>query len=309
MSAAQINSPILPPPLKKGDTIGLAAPAGPVAAEQLRLGIQLLQDLGLQVSYSKDIIQHHPYLAGPDQRRAEELHTLWRNPSLKAILAVRGGYGSSRLLDLLDYDLIKEHPKILLGFSDLTILLNVIQQRTGLVTFHGPMLSTLVRDGRQDAIDLFDKLTRLQLPDIKERSLEIIRAGRAQGPLFGGNLTNIIHLIATPHEPDWHNKILFLEDINEPAYKVDRMLTHLQQSGRLDRIAGLILGDFFEPGSAQMSDMEHIWTRALELTAEIPIWANFPVGHGARNQLMPIGTPVVMDSNSGILNFPSPCFA
>lgn len=309
MNATPRNNVILPAPLRKGDTIGLVAPAGPVTAEQLRQGIQLIKEMGLQVAYGNDILRQQAYLAGSDQLRVEELHRLWQNPDLKAILAVRGGYGSGRLLDLLDYELLGKHPKIFLGFSDLTVLLNVVQQRTGLVTFHGPMLSTLVRDGRQNAIALFDQLSRFQLPAIKDRALEILRPGRAAGPLLGGNLTSLIHLLATPHEPDWQGKILFLEDINEPAYRVDRMLSHLKQAGRLGQLAGIILGDFFEPGAPRLSEREQIWTRALELTTEIPVWANFPIGHGPRNQLMPIGTMVEMDSNSGILKFSAPCFA
>ena len=188
MTAVTPKQCLRPPLLKKGDTIGLAAPAGPITEEVLRQGLQLFRDCGIKkVKYASDICRQENYLAGSDQRRLEELHQLWDDDEVKIILAVRGGYGCARLLPRLDFDLIRKKPKILLGFSDLTVLLNVIQRQTGLVTFHGPMLSTLVRDGREMLEATLNELTVHAQPQLKIKGLEVLRPGQAQGPLLGGN--------------------------------------------------------------------------------------------------------------------------
>ncbi len=300
--SSEAKRPILPPRLRPGDVLGLAAPAGPIAPEVLRQGIELLEGAGLKLKYAPDLDRREAYLAGTDERRLAELHRLWDDDQVKAILAVRGGYGCARLLSGLDFDLIARKPKILLGFSDLTTLLNAISRRTGLVTYHGPLLSTLARDGRPALLDALNALAPNadQPPPLK--GLEVLRPGRAQGPLLGGNLTCLVHLLATPYEPELTGAILLLEDINEPAYRLDRMLTQLGLSGRLDRIAGVILGEFLGGDGQTIADLELIWRRVLALTRHlVPVWANFPVGHGPRNILLPIGLPVMMDSDSGRL--------
>lgn len=296
---------IPPPVIKKGDGIGIIAPAGPIVPEVFKRGVQLLEGLGFTVFHSPDILEESGYLAGTDQRRTKEFHALWANPSVKIIIAARGGFGTSRLIEQLDYDLIARSPKILVGFSDLTILLNAIYQKTGLVTFHGPMLSTLVRDGKA-TLDIFNQLTKPNFENIKARPLEILRDGSAQGVLVGGNLTCFQHLSGTPFMPAGGEKILFIEDINEPAYRVDRCLTYLKMIGVLDGFAGIILGKFLSADLSRQADCELIWNRVLELTEKIPIWADFPVGHGKENLLMPIGTTVTMDSSAGILRFSGP---
>lgn len=304
MTAATANPCLRPPLLKKGDTIGLAAPAGPIEEDVLRQGLQLLRDCGIKkVRYATDICRRENYLAGTDQRRLEELHQLWDDDEVKAIIAVRGGYGCARLLPRLNFDLIRRKPKILIGFSDLTILLNAISRQTGLVTFHGPMLSTLVRDGREALESTLNELTVHAQQRLKIKGLEILRPGQAQGLLIGGNLACLAQLLATPYEPAWDNTILLLEEINEPAYRVDRLLTQLSLAGRLDSLAGIILGDFLDSDGHTISGLDLIWQRLLDLTPEtIPIWANFPSGHGRRNLLLPIGRTVNMDSSSATLS-------
>jgi muramoyltetrapeptide carboxypeptidase len=303
MPAAAPKKCLRPPLLKRGDTIGLAAPAGPIKEEVLRQGLDLLRACGVKkVKVSPDICSRENYLAGSDTRRLEELHHLWEDDEVKAILAVRGGYGCARLLPKLDFDLIGSKPKILIGFSDLTILLNVIHQRTGLMTFHGPMLSTLVRDGRPQMEAMLNELTVHGQENLVIKGLEILRPGNAEGRLIGGNLTCLAQLLATPYEPAWEGAILLLEDINEPAYRVDRLLTQLSLAGRLERVTGIILGEFLDSDSHSINDLELVWQRALELTPDtIPVWANFPAGHGPRNITLPIGRPVRMDSGTGTL--------
>ncbi|MHB1014939.1 MAG: S66 peptidase family protein [Desulfurivibrionaceae bacterium] len=296
--------PILAAPLKKGDTIGIIAPAGPVRNENdFSAGLKILTDLGFKTRYRADILRHNDYLAGTDQERLAELHELWRDPEVQAILAVRGGYGCLRLLPDLDFALIREQPKMLIGFSDLTVLLSAIRQQTGLITFHGPMLTTLAKSDRDSQEAFFNLLTGRSIPELKVKGLEILKGGQARGNLLPGNLTSLVHLLGTPWEPDWRDAILVLEDIGEAPYRIDRLLTHLWAAGRLEQIAGLILGDFDQCG-----ERETIWQRALDLLAHhpIPIWANFPCGHGSRNQILPLGADVQLDSSSGRLVFPQP---
>ncbi|MDD5757588.1 MAG: LD-carboxypeptidase [Desulfobulbaceae bacterium] len=303
MTAVTAKPYLHPPLLKRGDTIALAAPAGPIGEDLLRQGLQLLRDCGIKkVKYASDICRRDHYLAGSDQRRIEELHQLWDDDEVKAIIAVRGGYGCARLLPRLDFDLIRTKPKILVGFSDLTILLNTISRQTGLVTFHGPMLSTLVRDGRETLEATLNELTVHAQQRLKIKDLEILRPGEAQGLLIGGNLACLAQLLATPYEPAWEGAILLLEEVNEAAYRIDRLLTQLSLAGRLDTLAGIILGDFLDSDGHSINERDLIWQRLLDLTPEtIPVWANFPAGHGRRNLLLPIGRTVHIDSSSAAL--------
>jgi len=301
------HKPLLPARLRKGDLVGIAAPSGPINAD-IAAGIRMLQDAGLKTIVSQDINRRQDYLAGCDSRRIEELHELFSNPQVKAIWAARGGFGCARLLANIDYQLIKQNPKILIGFSDLTLLLNTIQSKTGVVTFHGPVLSTIMRDGPTALKNCLTTLSQPRLADAKIKGLEILRPGQATGSLVGGNLTSLVSLLATPYEPGWQEALLLLEDVNEPSYKIDRMLTQLKLAGRLDQIGGVILGDFLDNTLNSLGDIELIWQRVLELTADkVPVWANFPVGHGPKNLTWPIGSRVLMDSYSGCLKFQEDC--
>lgn len=301
----EINNLILPPPLKKGDTIGLVAPAGPVLKEDAFVaGVKLLSEMGFQIKFDKDIAKrNNGYLSASDEQRASEFHDLWRDPEVNGILAVRGGYGSLRMLPYLDMNLIRQFPKIFVGFSDISVLLTAILKNTGLVTFHGPMLTTLDKIDKFSIEAFINTLSGKQPDTIKPKGLEILISGNAQGKLLGGNLTNLAHLVATPYEVSWEDTILFLEDVGEDPYRVDRMLTHLKEAGRLDNISGLILGSFKNCG-----DVEQIWHRSIELLGDkkIPIWANFPAGHGAKNYILPLGIEAEIDSQTGKLYFSEP---
>lgn len=297
--------PILPPFLKRGDTIAVAAPAGPVRDEaEFARGVRILSDLGFTVVHRPDVFRSEGYLAGRDRERLAELHGFWQDREVRAIMAARGGYGSLRLLAGLDWDLLRRQPKMLIGFSDLTALLCAVQRHTGLVAFHGPMLATLGRSDRDSLESLAGLLTGRPQREIKARGLEILRKGSARGRLLVGNLTCLAHLVGTPFEPDWRDRILVLEEVGESPYRIDRLLTHLKMAGRLEQIAGLILGSFDQCGDGP----EPAWQRALELMAErdIPVWANFPCGHGAGNLVLPMGLGAEMDSAGGrlLLEYP-----
>ncbi len=305
-----MDEALKPAVLRKGDTIGLFAPAGPLpSAETLSSGCEIIKNMGFKVRYSADIIDKNDYLAGSDKRRIAEFTNLWRDKEVKALIAARGGYGSIRVLTKLDMEEIKNNPKILIGFSDLTVLLNGIQAKTSLVTFHGPMLSTLVRDNKVSPCDLLSIFSEPNLKDIRPNNLQIIRPGQAAGRIMGGNLTNLVHLLGTPYEPDWHNTILILEDINEPAYKIDRMLTQLKLAGRLDAVSGIILGGFLSGNYEEIADMPLVTSRVLELTeSHIPIWTHFPLSHGTENTVLPVGIGALMDSDNQTLRFTESCF-
>ncbi len=298
-------SRLLPPVLAKGDTIGIFAPAGPLLdQEAFANGVRMLREMGFEVCIQRGLeTRNAGYLAGSDQERAEELMNLWRDPEVKALMAARGGYGCLRLLGLLDFGLLRTLPKRLIGFSDLTVLHAAILKETNQLTLHGPMVATLGKSDPASLESLVQALTGRLAEAIKAPGLEILRGNNATGPLIGGNLTNLTHLIATPWEPQWQGAILLLEDIGEATYRIDRLLNHLKASGRLDQVGGIILGTFTDCG-----DDETIWNLALELTKEraVPVWANFPSGHASRNLTLPLGATVTLDSNTGTLRIAQP---
>lgn len=298
--------PILPPRLKRGDTIGLVCPAGPVRdVEQLQAGIRLIVEQGFKVKLSGPAEPCEGYLADTDEQRAAHLHRLWADEEVRAILAIRGGFGCLRLADLLDWDLFARQPKWLVGFSDVTILLNSLYHRSALVAVHGPMGSSLARSDEQSMISLFALLTGRMEERIRPRGLEVLRSGTGQGPLVGGNLTTLVHLLGTPWDNRWDGCILVLEDTNEPLYRLDRMLTQLAQAGRFEQLAGLVLGDFDLDGGNGVADLrlrEAVWARVLELLPPgFPVWADFPCGHRTANLALPIGMEAVMEE--GTLRF------
>ncbi len=304
-----IVEPILPPRLKAGDTIGVFHPAGPIQDLAIfESGLHILREFGLQVRH------HHPddsgpdYLAAGDEERVRELHTLWADDEVKGLITARGGYGCLRIINHLDQDFLRSHPKWLIGFSDLTVLLNGIFTKTGLITLHGPGVTSLPRI-ENVSLDHFREQLGGKFRNYTNISgLEILRPTMGQGRLIGGNLTTLSHLIGTPWQPQFTGNILFLEDTAEPGYKLDRMLTHLSCCGLLDNLSGLILG-VFDPGHDDSLEMirlsEQIWSRVLELTGSTsyPIWGGFPAGHQRDNYPLPIGMEAVMDSATGTLEF------
>jgi muramoyltetrapeptide carboxypeptidase len=304
-----MRPPVLPPRLQPGDTIGVIHPAGPVRDEEgFAQGLQALRDFGLQIRREPPDGSGPDYLAADDRQRLAELHRLWADEEVKALIAARGGYGCLRLIGSVDMKLVRAKPKWLIGFSDLTLLLNGISAQAGLVTLHGPMISTLARAERDTVIRLKECLRGEFLPCARPAGLEILRGGFSQGRLTGGNLTTLCHLLGTPQQPQTAGRILFLEDTAEPLYKIDRMLTHLACAGLLDNISGLILG-LFDPGHDDRLEIlrlnEQVWQRALELTAKarFPLWGGFPAGHQRDNFALPVGMEAVMDSFSGSLEF------
>lgn len=270
----------------------------------LQSGITLLTAAGFQVRVEGRLERRGgEYLADSDTARAAALHRLWADEQVKAVMAVRGGYGCLRLAPLLDMALLERHCKWLIAFSDLTLLLNHLHAQSGYITLHGPMVSSLPQCRKEDQERLFAFLTGTFEESTRIPGLEVLRGGSGQGKLVGGNLATLVHSLATPWDHSWDGCILLLEDTGEYLYRLDRMLTQLQQAGRFDHLTGLMLGDFDSSTGNETADLrlqEQVWQRVLELMPPgFPIWANLPFGHAGRNMTMPLGMQASMDSSSG----------
>ncbi len=301
-----------PPPLQPGDSIGIVAPAGPVRDRtNLERGISILKEMGFAVKYPRNFWPGTGYLADTDSNRAREFHKMWEDPDIAAILALRGGFGSLRLLPFLDPAEIQKRSKLLIGFSDITVLHNALFNTTGAISFHGPMLTSLSTISQNSRAHFFACLAGRWNKPIQERQVEVLRGGDpVKGRLIGGNLSSLISIIGTPIDQNWSDCLVFLEDVGEPLYRIDRMLTQLWHSGKLNHAAAIILGDFSlskEQNSIEKIRFhEEIWKRVLELTAVSGqvVWGNFPIGHGVDNLTLPHGADATMDSGNAILSFP-----
>ncbi|MDK9707733.1 MAG: LD-carboxypeptidase [Desulforhopalus sp.] len=305
---------LVPLPLKRGDTLGIIAPAGRLTdVDRFHRGVAVLREMGFDVRYPRDLWPGLDHLADTDGNRCAEFNELLQDSEVKALIALRGGYGCLRMMDEINLAATTTFKKLVIGFSDITLLLNYLYQKTGLIGLHGPVVTSL---GDVDSISLerlFLCLTGRWSEPVRAREIELVRDGPvATGPLVGGNLASLVSVIGTPFDFSWDNKIVFLEDINEPAYKIDRMLTQLYLAGKFARVAGIILGGFsglFSSDKVQQDRyMEGIWKRVLELCGDrnITVWGNFPCGHAARNLTLPLGALAQMQSSKSRLVFPEP---
>lgn len=301
----------IPQTLEAGDTIGIIAPAGQIRHQNsVNQGVAILKEMGFEVKLPANLWPGSGYLADTDRNRAKEFHAMWADPEIKALMALRGGFGCLRMLPFLDPIEISKENKILIGYSDITVLHAALQHTNKLVSFHGPMLSGLsdiTADSRQR---LYACLTGRWDTALTETGVEVLRGGAPiSGTLIGGNLSTLMSMLATPMDMDWSGKILFLEDVGEPLYRLDRMLTQLWHSGKMEHVAGLILGDFsLNSGQDSLEKIrfhEEIWNRVLELTqsCNMPVWGNFPIGHGRHNITLPHGANTHMDSDRRRLSF------
>jgi muramoyltetrapeptide carboxypeptidase len=297
---------IKPPRLEPGDRIGIIAPAGPVYRDEIRPAIEFLNQKGYKTLASPNLYRKKGYLAGSDDARLDDLMSMFANKGVKAIFCARGGYGTIRLLDRIDYDVIRKNPKIIAGYSDITALLSAIFRNTGLVTFHGPVLRDLVR-GRKNNLNQLLRLLSSKTPHVIDLSAgTVIRQGRAGGIVMGGNLSLICSLAGTPFMPEMKGAILFVEDKGEPLYRIDRMLSHLRLAGVIDRLSGLVAGRFTDCGD--MKDINKILKDITSGTG-IPVMSGLPVGHGGENKAMPIGIRADLDTGGRGLSFSEGCVA
>jgi len=299
-----MEEPIIKPQaLRPGDTIGIAAPASPFDQKAFQGGIAVIESMGYQVKIPNSIFKAQGYLAGSDAERAELLMNLFTDESVKAILCARGGFGSMKLLPLLDFEAIRANAKILMGFSDITALLVAIFDSCRIVTFHGPLVTTLKRDGGKTCSAFVEAVSSGAPLVLTPHQPVVLSPGKASGILMGGNLTSLCHLLGTPYEPDFNARLLFLEDRQEAPYRIDRMLSQLHLSGRLDGVGGVILGTFEACGT--LKDVYAIVKEVFGPTG-IPILAGFELGHGTDNLTVPIGLEAKMNTEDGSLRFREP---
>jgi muramoyltetrapeptide carboxypeptidase len=296
---------MLPKALNFGDTIGIVAPAGAFDKSRFDMGIARIHEMGFATKVDEGVYERCGYLAGDDQHRAAQFNAMAADDQVQAIMCARGGYGVLRILDKLDYSVFSNYPKPLVGFSDITALHQAIQLRTGLITFHGPMVTTIAfsdsatqRSWRQTLTGGFDYSTALS-------ELRILNAGSADGILTGGNLATLCHLIGTPYAVDYSGAILLIEDVGEAPYRIDRMLTQMKMSGVLDDISGLIVGTFENCGPSDDIDAL-VMDRFRDF--DIPIISGMPVGHGKENLTVPLGARIRLYTQGPEISLLEPVF-
>ncbi|HLU65721.1 MAG TPA: LD-carboxypeptidase [Kofleriaceae bacterium] len=305
------QSTVVPPRVRAGDTVAIVAPASPVPPDRLRAGLDRLGDR-YRLRVADDIGRASGFLAGSDSRRAEELDAALRDPDVRAVIMARGGYGVHRLLEHLDPGALRADPKPLVGFSDGTALL-AWAERAGVRGVHGPVVVQLPRLPAEQVAWLFDLLEgRAALGAGAPLATGLVPVGapgrgRVEGPLRGGNLTLLSHLVGTPWQPDLAGALLLLEEVDEKPYAIDRYLTHMALAGALAGAAGALIGDLTACTDAKYPDVSGEDAVAERLRgAGLPALAGAPVGHGARNLALPYGARCALDLDAGTLELLEP---
>jgi muramoyltetrapeptide carboxypeptidase len=313
---------IRPPRLNPGDTLGILAPASaPPDPKNVDRAVAVLEKLGYRIKFSRHAHRRLGYLAGNDRERASDVMQMFTDRKVNAILCVRGGYGTARLLPRLDYKTIRAHAKIFVGYSDITSLHAAFLKQAGLISFHGPMLNSdfalkdlphfTVQSFLRTLANSFNRAGEAESIDVAEgytgKTVQVLRRGVVCGQLIGGNLALLCTLVGTPWQPMFRNKILFLEDIGEEPYRWDRMLTHLLNCGLLSQVAGIAIGlnaDCEDPQAKAAKEYRQTLTDVLKerlLPLNIPVVIGLPFGHVPHNATLPVGVRVTLDANRGAL--------
>jgi muramoyltetrapeptide carboxypeptidase len=294
MAAAQTR----PQRLKHGARIGIVSPSYWLEAERLQRAAAVFEGLGYQLVLGKSTGLKQDKYAGDPQARADDIMVMFEDPAIDAIVCARGGYGGNRVLPLLDYGSIGENPKIFCGYSDVTAYLNSMARRSGLVTFHGPMLTTYTSRAESYNLDTFQKVLsgsdRIRIDDAPACPARVLKPGTARGALWGGNLSLVVERLGTPEQLELDGAILLLEEIDEKPHAFDRMLLQLRNSGTVERVRGLLLGEMLEMtenGEPFGKSTDEI---VLDVFGDldIPILSNFPCGHGRFQATLPISHEV-----------------
>lgn len=293
------NDLIKPARINEGATLGLVAPASPIySSVQFDTMISSLTEMGYKLKLGKHVKDRNGYLAGTDLDRAQDLMGMFLDKSVDAIVCTRGGWGSNRILDLIDFNLIKKNPKIFIGFSDITSLHLAILKKTGLVTFHGPVGKSDWNDFTKASWDSVLLKGETPLFEIPEDELSYrINPGVAKGRLLGGNLTVLTSMIGSDYLPDFKGAILFLEDVGEDVYRIDRMLTQLKLSGILSQINGFVFGKCTECDANQNSlSLKRVFQDHLS-NLNIPAFYGAMISHEDRNITLPVGVKATIDAD------------
>jgi muramoyltetrapeptide carboxypeptidase len=300
----QLRSKIFPPALKKGNKIAITAPASPTSSWEIRNSVKVLSGLGYKIEIGDTILKHenkYRYLSAPDEARADEFNKFAEREDIACILCGRGGYGTLRILDMIYYDAFLKYPKIVIGFSDITALINAIHIQTGLVTFHGPV-----------AVNSYDQLTLQNFKNIftpkdakpiklKEATTEVMYPGKTEGRLVGGNLSMLVSTLGTAYEIDATDSILFIEDISEHPYKIDKMLSQLRLSGKFDQCKGIAVGviegmntkrPFYPGGSFTIREVLDQILKPLKK----PLLTGLSISHYRNSFFLPIGVGSTLDA-------------
>jgi muramoyltetrapeptide carboxypeptidase len=299
---------IKPRALRPGDTVGVVAPAAAIEREYLDRGVAAISAMGFKVKVSRHALDRTGILAGLDSDRANELGAFFRDPEVRAIFGARGGYGCGRLLPLLDFAAIARTPKIFLGFSDATFLLNAFVRCAAMACFHGPMAAMdFARGLSRRSLDHLAGLLSGETRGFELEAHDAIRPGSAEGELIGGCLSIVVAMLATPWQPGFDGRILFLEDTGEKAYRIDRMLAQLRQAGVFDRVAGIVFGAI-RPVDGDGQERALIAEFVADQTAGLrcPVLFGIEAGHGTENLTLPFGLPARIDGAGRRLIFTEP---
>ena len=288
------------PTLTAGDTIGVCAPSGAFDPDVFKQGVKILESMGFTVYVPQGIYAKKRYLAGDDVHRAEIFNTLTAMEDVKAIMCARGGFGAMRLLNFLSFNQLRGIDKPLIGFSDVTAVLVVLGKRAHFPVIHGPVVTSLAASDELTRNSLYRALTIPwhRLPDIRSQNGVTLTPGKARGILYGGNLATLCHLCGTPFQPDFTGNILFLEEINEPSYKIDRMLTQMHLAGIFNGVTGVVAGGFQNCG-----DEKKLYEILHEHLGHLPLFCGIQVGHGHVNLSLPMGVSVEMDAVNHTLSW------
>ena len=295
-----------PPGLKSGQTILIVAPAGPPDPDILDQGVRFFKEAGFRVRFGEHLFSRHGCFAGDDSQRISDFNQALNDPDVRCILCARGGYGTARILDQLDYDAVDRDPKIIIGYSDITALLAAFQTKTGLVTFHGPMPGTRSVMSSWSFRNLLNQITTPSIPFSWPAAptfpkIISLKPGISEGRVFGGCLSILTTLTGTRFLPDLTDTILFIEEVGEAPYMIDRSLTHLRNAGWFEQIKGILFGQFTactprgkdqEPSLSIDEIIEEIFRDYT-----IPIVMNIPAGHGTSTFTIPMGLSVRIENN------------
>lgn len=303
-SLRSANSLVKPKRLMPGDTIGLISP-GSILPESEKYDeiVQTITNLGFHVVEGPNARKSYGNLAGSDEARASDLNQMFRDPDIDAIIPFRGGWGSNRILDLVDFDSIKENPKALIGFSDITSLLISIYAKTGLITFHGPVgkseWNEFTVSSFKDTLMSGQKSEYLNKPDTSI-DFNVITPGTAEGRLIGGNLTVLTSMLGSDYLPNWEGAILFVEDVGEEVYRIDRMLTQLKLNGILSKLSGFIFGTCVncEKGNKNSLSLEQVLKDHIQVLG-VPSYYGSMIGHIDNMFTLPIGISAKINSQTG----------
>ena len=300
-------------PILNNSYIGIISPAFIPIKERLQKGIEYLQQKGFRVKTGANMGKEHAYFAGNDEQRVSDLHQLFADQEVDLIICARGGWGGLRLLDKIDYELIKNNPKPLVGYSDITTLQIAIWKNTQIPSFSGPMVAVEMGKGIVPFTEkhFWDQINNEKTEyyiNLTESGGKTFVPGIGSGLLLGGCLSLVSHLLGTPYSPDFDGAILFIEDVGEKPYKIDRYFAHLKQAGVFNKINGLILGDFIDceadPDEVSFSLQELIEQYFSD--ANYPVLTGFPYGHGDKKITMPVGVQASLDTTKNELIFANP---